>query len=110
MKLVFLIDKNPMIRDYLEQYLPTQGFKVYSLSSVQDADYLIRDLAPSLLVWDSETVNDEEFLSRVAGDIKNIPLITLGKNNRIKNSLAHFDKPLDPVELKNFLIKNFSLN
>ena len=107
MKLVFLIDQNAMVRDYLEQYLPSQGFKVYSLNSVEDADYLIKDLKPELLLFDVETVNVPSFLKEMPNYTEDIPLITMGHSQIFSQSVAHFQKPLNPIELKNFLIQNY---
>jgi chemotaxis response regulator CheB len=100
---VFLIDKNPLISQWLKRQADARGVQFYSLSSLAEAAYFINDLKPDVLVIDGQSIEGADVFLTKLNEFpfaKTLPVVGLGVT--LPEWIGEFDfkgqlkKPLNP--------------
>lgn len=112
MGLVLWIDQNEIATGLFEKIFKERGKQFYTLASVSDFSYLIRDLNPSIIVIDGETALKD--LGRLKIQYEETqgfmgrPVVFLGPVSQldfIQNVKGTLERPINPFQLPDLLSK-----
>ncbi len=110
LKNIFFLEKNEFVAQMVKLALEKQGVDCYTLKTAKDCFYLIKDLAPQLLVFDATLflVEEESFFSELEHypELKKIPIVvtaTAQEWQELKSKkrvTSMIEKPIAPFSFK----------
>lgn len=103
MGLIFWVDENKFLSDLVEKVFKKKGLEFYHLESIADFSFRAIDLAPEVIVLDSEIFQKHrEILDKQFKDhpeLKKYRYVIKGENLSvpfIENQIGSLPLPLDP--------------
>lgn len=87
---VLIVEADTALRELMERYLSSDGFRVVSAAEIEDAPALMRQHRPALLMLDAEAadLDPSEMVRRIKADAlaAQIPIVILGTDAPMQNA------------------------
>ncbi|TSJ41011.1 response regulator [Mucilaginibacter corticis] len=94
MKHILIVDDHEDILELIRDILEPEGYRVTTLSAVDDILKTVRDLSPDLVLLDFllPGINGGEFCAQLKKDplTSHTPVIFLSAHSRVLDSLGHY--------------------
>ncbi|MGH2638229.1 MAG: response regulator [Rhabdochlamydiaceae bacterium] len=106
---ILVVDDDPALRDIIKMYLEKEGYKIRVASNASQAESVLREEIPSLMLVDimMPDATGWQLLKKLEKDqkISKIPVIAISGLERPKDRAEEFDSKM----LYDYLVKPFSL-